>query len=82
MYFEVDKKQACNYAENALCYRCFSRNLAKMYRTAILTNFFQCMQNKCQWNTYAVVFFNPLMLVVTTGHTYLEVLDEGLLKYL
>ena len=26
--------------------------------------------------------FNPLMLVVTTGHTYLEVLVEGLLKYL
>ena len=26
VYFEGAKKQACNYAENALCYRCFSRN--------------------------------------------------------
>ena len=31
-----------------------------------------------------VVFFNPLMLVVTKGHAYLknlEVLVKGLLKY-
>ena len=34
MYFEEAMKQACNYAENVLCYRCFYKNLAK---TAILT---------------------------------------------
>ena len=37
MYFEEAMKQACNYAENVLCYRGFSKNLAKIYRTAILT---------------------------------------------
>ena len=30
------------------CYRCFSRNLAKIYRTAILKYFFGCMRNKSQ----------------------------------
>ena len=54
------------------CYRCFSRNLVKIYRTAILTNFFLCMRSKSQWSTYQVVFFNPLMLVVTKQHTYLN----------
>ena len=75
-------KEASLHSENALCYRCFSRNLAKIYRAAVLTNFFRCMQNKSQWSTYPLMFFNPLMLVVAKGHTYLnlEVLVEGLLK--
>ena len=68
MYFELAEKQAFSYAENALCYRCFSRNLAKIYRTAILTNFFRYMRTKSQWSTHPVVFFNLLMLVVTKGH--------------
>ena len=38
--------QVCNYAENALYYKCFSRTMHKIYRTAILTNFFRCMRNK------------------------------------
>ena len=33
------------YAENVLCYICFSRNLANIYRMAILTNFSQYMQS-------------------------------------
>ena len=40
VYLEGAKKQACSYAENALCYRYFSRNFAKIYRAAVLTNFF------------------------------------------
>ena len=54
------------------CYRYFSRNLAKIYRTAILTNFFLCMQSKSQWSTRQVLFLNSLMLVVTKRHTYLN----------
>ena len=34
-----------------------------------------------KWRRLPVVFFNPLIVVVTKGHTYLEVLVEGLLKY-
>ena len=30
------------------------------------------MQSKNQWSTHAVVFINPLMLVVTKGHTHTE----------
>ena len=30
------------------------------------------MQSKSQWSTHAVVFINPLMLVVTKGHTHTE----------
>ena len=40
VYFEGAKKQAYNYAENALCYSCFSRNMAKIYGKATLMNFF------------------------------------------
>ena len=36
---KLRRKLATN-AENALCYRCFSRKMTKIYRTAILTNFF------------------------------------------
>ena len=43
VYVEGAKKQDCKYTENALWYRCFSSNLAKIYRTAILMNFFSCM---------------------------------------
>ena len=50
----------------------FSRSLAKIYRTAILTNFFLCMWSKSQWSTQLMVFFNPLMLMVTKGHTHLN----------
>ena len=28
------------------CVKCFSRNLAKIYKTTILTNFFRCMRSK------------------------------------
>ena len=66
-------------------YRCFSRNMVKIYRTAILTNYFRCIKSKSQWSTHPVLFFNPLMLVVTDKiqtQTNLEVLVEGLLKYL
>ena len=72
MYFEGAKKQACNYVEDVLCYRCFSRNSVKIYKTAILMNFFQFMQSKSQWSTHLVVFYNPLMLAVTKGHKYLN----------
>ena len=68
---------------------CFSRNLVKIYRIAILTNFFQCMRNKNQRSTHhTVVFVNHLILVVTKGHknrhrylTNLEDLVGGLLKH-
>ena len=30
------------------------------------------MQSKSQWSTHAVVFINPLMVVVTKGHTHTE----------
>ena len=30
------------------------------------------MQSKSQWSTHPVVFINPLMLVVTKGHTHTE----------
>ena len=39
MYFEGVKKKTCNYAEHVLCYRCFSKNFTKIYRTAISMNF-------------------------------------------
>ena len=49
------------------------------YRMAILRNIFQCMPRKNLWITHPMVFFNPLMFVVTKGHTYLlEVLVEDL----
>ena len=44
-----------NYVENVLYYRCFFRNLAKIYRTAILKNYFGCMPSKYQWSTHPVV---------------------------
>ena len=56
MYFEGAKKQACDYAENVLCYRHFSSGLAKIYRTAILSDFLWCMQSETQWSTHPVVF--------------------------
>ena len=74
--------QACNYAENVLFYKCFSKNMAKTDRTAILMNFF-CMQSKSQWSTH-LVFFKPLILVVKKEiHTKinLEVSVEGLVYY-
>ena len=71
-YFEEAQKEACNYAKNVLCHRHFSRNLVKIYRKAMLTNFFWCMRSKIQQSTHTVMFSNPLMLVVTKGHTYLE----------
>ena len=71
MYFEVAKKQAYNYAENALCYRCISRNLAKIYKTATLTYFFWCMQSKSWQSTHLVMFFNPLMLVRVNEMTHM-----------
>ena len=64
--------QAQNYAENVLCYRCFSRNLAKIYRKAISTNFSRCMQSKNQPSTHPVMFINPVILVVTKGYTHTE----------
>ena len=33
VYFEGAKKEACNHTENTQCYRCFSGNLARIYRT-------------------------------------------------
>ena len=39
----------------------FYRNLSKIYRTAI-----------AKWNTHQVVFFIPLMLVLTKWHKYLN----------
>ena len=55
-----------------LCHRHFSRNLVKIYRKAMLTNFFWCMRSKSQQSTHPVMFSNPLMLVVTKGNTYLK----------
>ena len=70
--------------KNALCYSCFSRNLAKIYRTSILTNFSRC-NTKQKPVEHLVVFLNLLMLVVIKGHTYLKklakFLDGSLLKY-
>ena len=60
--------QSIDLRSNALRYRCFSRNLAKIYKTAILTNFFRCLQSKNQWSIHPVVLFNPLMLVGTKWH--------------
>ena len=71
-YFEEAQKEACNYAKNVLCHRHFSRNLVKIYRKAILTNFFWRMRSKSQQSTHPVMFSNPLMLVVTKGNTYLK----------
>ena len=68
MYFEITKKQACNCAENCV----FFRNLAKIYRTAILMNFSWCLRTKSQMSAYVMAFLNPLMLVVTDGHKYLN----------
>ena len=65
LYFEGAKKQACNYAENKQCYRCFSGNLARIYRAAFLMNFFQCIRSKSQWSAHLVVLFNHLILLVT-----------------
>ena len=59
-------------AENALRYRCFFRNLVKIYRKAILKNFSRCMRSKSQWCTHSVVFFNPSMPVVIKGDAYLN----------
>ena len=75
MYFEGATKQACHYAENALCYRCFFGSLAKIYRTSILMNF-GCVGTKIQWNNHPVMFFNTLVLVVTKGHNYLNKLGS------
>ena len=62
--------QACSYVENALCYRCFSRNLAKIYISAILKNFFFWMYAKQKTVEYSLRgVFNPLMLVVAKEHT-------------
>ena len=62
------------FTKNVLCYWCFSKNLAKIYRTAILMNYFW-------W--WPVVFFNPLINTGGDKRTYtqtnLEVLVEGLL---
>ena len=60
------------YSENLSCYRCFSRNLPKIYRATILWNLFRCMWYKSQWRTRPTVFYNSLMLVVTRGHIYLN----------
>ena len=71
----ISKKRVIKLATmvKMCCYKCFTRNLVKIYRTAILTNFFWCMQSKSQWSTHPVVFFNPLMLVVTKDtHIYLN----------
>ena len=50
----------------------FFRNLAKIYRTAILMNFSWCLRTKSQMSVYVMAFLNPLMLVVTDGHKYLN----------
>ena len=55
-----------------LCYRCFSSNLPKIYKTAILKNFFWCIRCKNQWSSQIVVSFNPLMLWQQQEHTYLN----------
>ena len=65
------------------CYRCFSRRLAKIYRTAFLSNFLMYVKRNPVEQSLGGVF-NPLMLVVLKGHIYLytetnlEVLVEGL----
>ena len=71
----ISKKRVIKLATmlKMCCYKCFTKNMVKIYRTAILTNFFWCMRSKSQWSTHPVVFFNPLMLVVTKDiHIYLN----------
>ena len=50
------------------CVKCFSRNLAKIYKATILKNFFRCMRSK----SLTGGLLEPFMLVVTKGHTYLN----------
>ena len=38
------------------CYRCFSKSLAKIYRTANLSNVLWCIWSGIQWSTHSVVF--------------------------
>ena len=59
----------------------FSRKSPKIYRTAISKNFFRCMQSKSQRSTHTVVFFGPLMLVITKGRTYLNKPTSLSLRY-
>ena len=60
-----------------LCWNCsvlqiFWGNLVKSYATATLTKFFWCMQSKSSEVPNPVVVSNPLMLLVTKGHRYLN----------
>ena len=82
MYFKGAKKQASNYV---LCYICFSMILAKRCKAEVLE---LCLmsgkQKSFEWSAHLIMFFNPLMLVVTKWHTYLKQTRksfEGLLKY-
>ena len=71
-YLEGAKKQACKYAVNALCYRCFSRNVAKIGLNNYFNELFRCVESKSRWSIHPVVLFNPSMLVVPNGHIYLK----------
>ena len=57
---EGNYEQACNYAVNALCYRCFSRYMAKIYRTAFFLIY--AKQKPVEYSPGGA--FDLLMLVV------------------
>ena len=46
MYFEEAKSKLATMLKMCCIPDVFSRDLAKIYRTAILTTFFLCMQSK------------------------------------
>ena len=77
LHCEGAKKQVGDYTENVSC---FSRNFVKILQGSYFNKLFLLVQSKNQFSTHPVVFFNLLMLLVTSGHTYLnlEVLVEGL----
>ena len=70
MYFEGAKKQACNYAENVLLQMFFQepdQNLQNSY--FIKLSLMHVTLNPVEYSPGGV--FNPLILVVTKGHTYI-----------
>ena len=63
--------QACNYVENVLHYRCFSSDLARIYRTDF-KELFRMYTNQKPVDYSPSGVFNPLMPLLAKGHTYLN----------
>ena len=80
--FEGAKKQARNYTENTLCYKCFQelgQNLLVSYFNELFPMY--AKKKPVQYSPGGVL--QPFMLVVTKGPTYLnlQVLVDSLLQY-